>query len=397
MYSGRLTAHNLFRLRVVEDDFDLNKIQCDIPHRSQRAALLREACLIIFDEITMTHRNNLRAIDEVLRKVRNEPNEPFGGVVFLCAGDFRQILPIVKNGTRADTVDATIKNSPLWNEFKLHELTTPVRQQHDVEFSLFIDSIANGTCPSTPEVKVTMHLIRAVTNEDEWINFIYPNLHQGEASTTNQALLSVLNHDVDTINSKIATSLPNQFTSLYSHDRLNESSEISEFFKNNMTEEFFNNVNFPNVPPHELRLKVGMECFLVRNLSPDEGLLNNTQVTVDGITRYLLQVRVKDKKKVFYLPRISFAMNLQRKGIKLTRKQFPLRAGYVKTINRAQGSTLQKAGIDLRKDCFAHGQLAVALSRVRNRNDILILTTPGKQDENKNAVTTNVVYHEVLL
>ena len=163
-----------------------------------------------------------------------------------------------------------------------------------------------------------------------------------------------------------------------------------------MTEEFFNNVKFPNVPPHELRLKVGMECFLVRNLSPDEGLLNNTQVTVVGITRYLLQVRLTDTTKVFYLPRISFAMNLQRKGIKLTRKQFPVRAGYVKTINRAQGSTLNRTGIDLRKDCFAHGQLAVALSRVRNRTDILILTTPEKRDENHHAVTTNVVYDEVL-
>ena len=108
-------------------------------------------------------------------------------------------------------------------------------------------------------------------------------------------------------------------------------------------------------------------------------------------------MRVKDKKKVFYLTRISFAMSLQRKGIKLTRKQFSLRAGYVKTINRAQGSTLQKAGIDSREDCFAHGQLAVALSRVRNRNDILILTTTEKQDENQHAVTTNVVYHGVLL
>ena len=140
-----------------------------------------------------------------------------------------------------------------------------------------------------------------------------------------------------------------------------------------------------------------MECFIIRNLSPDEGLLNNTQVTVLGISRNLLQVRVTDKRRIFYLPTICFPMNLQRKGIKLTRKQFPVRAGYVETINRAQGSTLQRNGVGLCKDCFSHEQLAVALSRVRNRNYILILTAPEKQDKNHHAVTTNIVYHEVLV
>ena len=130
-------------------------------------------------------------------------------IIFLCAGDFRQILPIVRNGSRADTVDATIQKSTLWNSFTLFKLTTPVRQQYDPEFSKFIDSIADGTYPHTLDGKVTPDLIRAVTNEDEWINFLYPKLQQGVASTADQALLSVLNNDVDSINTKIASCLPN--------------------------------------------------------------------------------------------------------------------------------------------------------------------------------------------
>ena len=306
-------------------------------------------------------------------------------------------MPIVKNGTRDDTINATIKKSPLWETFTVFTLTIPVRQQTDPEFSKFIDSIADGTCPVDKDGKVSLHLIKAVTDVDEWISFLYPDLQKGVASTSNKALLSVLNTDVDKFNKKIADRLPNQFVSLFSHDRLNESSGISTFFKNNVTEEFFNNVNFPNVPPHELQLKPGMECFIVRNLSPDEGLPNNTQVTILGIIKNLLQVRIAQKNRIFYLPRICFTMNLQRKGIKLTRKQFPIRAGYVKTINRAQGCTLHKTGVDLRKDCFAHGQLAVALSRVRQRNEIIILTTPEKLTVHGHAITTNVVYHEVLI
>ena len=90
-------------------------------------------------------------------------------------------------------------------------------------------------------------------------------------------------------------------------------------------------------------------------------------------------------------------MNLQYRGIRLSRKQFPVRAGYVKTINRAQGATLNRTAIDLRTDCFAHGQLAVALSRVRSRNELLILTLKEKLDDNGYALAKNVVYREILL
>ena len=90
-------------------------------------------------------------------------------------------------------------------------------------------------------------------------------------------------------------------------------------------------------------------------------------------------------------------MVLKRKGIKLNRKQFPIRAGYVKTFNRSRGATLDRTGLDLRSECFCHGQLAVAISRVRTREDVLILTTQDKLDVYNRAITTNVVYAELLL
>ena len=180
-------------------------------------------------------------------------------------------------------------------------------------------------------------------------------------------------------------------------DQLNESSEVSEFFRNNVTTEFFNQVNYPNIPPHQLKLKTGMEAFITRNLSPDEGLLNNTQIIILNITKLLLQVKILGTNKIFFLPRITFVMNLQYRGIRLSRKQFPVRAGYVKTINRAQGATLNRTAIDLRTDCFDHGQFAVALSRVRSRNNLLVLTLKEKLDDNGYALAKNVVYKEILL
>ena len=58
--------------------------------------------------------------------------------------------------------------------------------------------------------------------------------------------------------------------------------------------------------------------------------------------------------------------------------QFPLQLGYALTIHKAQGKTLDKVIIDMRRGAFAHGQLYVALSRTRRMEDMHI---PKRVDE----------------
>jgi ATP-dependent DNA helicase PIF1 len=50
-----------------------------------------------------------------------------GGVTMLLAGDFRQILPIIRRGTRADQVNACLKASPLWGKIEKMTLHTNMR------------------------------------------------------------------------------------------------------------------------------------------------------------------------------------------------------------------------------------------------------------------------------
>ena len=65
---------------------------------SADAEVLRQASLIIIDEITTLPKHGLCCIDKLLREVmRNE--KPFGGKVFVVGGDFRQTLPVVTRGT----------------------------------------------------------------------------------------------------------------------------------------------------------------------------------------------------------------------------------------------------------------------------------------------------------
>jgi ATP-dependent DNA helicase PIF1 len=56
-----------------------------------------------------------------------------------------------------------------------------------------------------------------------------------------------------------------------------------------------------------------------------------------------------------------------------TRLQFPVVLAYSMTINKSQGQTLDRVGIYLKTNVVAHGQLYVALSRARQKDNIRML------------------------
>ena len=75
---------------------------------------------------------------------------PFGGLVGLLAGDWRQILPVVRHGSRPDIVDATLKSSYLWQIVTRLQLTQNMRSKLRGESSQFTDfllTIGNGRTP----------------------------------------------------------------------------------------------------------------------------------------------------------------------------------------------------------------------------------------------------------
>ena len=58
------------------------------------------------------------------------------------------------------------------------------------------------------------------------------------------------------------------------------------------------------------------------------------------------------------------------------------------TINKSEGQTHNVEGLDFSVDCFPHGQLYIALSRVISRENMIVLSNAEK--------AVNVVYNDIL-
>ena len=106
---GGQTAHSRFKIPIKLGD---NSI-CNFTKQSGTAVLLRTTSLIIWDEVAMTRRQAVETLDRSLQDIMG-CIKPFGGKVMVFGGDFRQILPVVPRGTRAQITDATLLRSYIW-------------------------------------------------------------------------------------------------------------------------------------------------------------------------------------------------------------------------------------------------------------------------------------------
>lgn len=89
-----MTAHRAFR---IPDNLDRNTPP-KFSYEKDDSAKLREAKVIIIDEISMLHKNVFDFINRTLQDLqpRNEKKQPFGGKVVVIGGDFKQLLPVVE-------------------------------------------------------------------------------------------------------------------------------------------------------------------------------------------------------------------------------------------------------------------------------------------------------------
>ena len=107
------TSHSRFKIPIPL----LRNSTCNISRRTKESEFLQETSVFIWDEASMIPANALNAVDRLLQDLCGN-SYPFGNKFFILGGDFRQILPVVRHGSRASIIQSCVKSSPLWQHFQ---------------------------------------------------------------------------------------------------------------------------------------------------------------------------------------------------------------------------------------------------------------------------------------
>ncbi len=122
---------------------------CSIKKNTQLANLLLKTHLIVWDKVPMQNKHCFEAVDRTLRDIRST-DSLFGGMSVVFGGDFAQILPVIKRGSRPQIVQACLRQSYFWPQLKVRFLTADnrafVKWLQDLSYDL---ELREGNHPNT--------------------------------------------------------------------------------------------------------------------------------------------------------------------------------------------------------------------------------------------------------
>lgn len=353
---GGVTLHSLFRLPV-SDFIEISEI-----HKTNRAVLkriIKHTDAIIIDEISMVRPDMLDAIDEILRTIKRS-KKPFGGLQMLFMGDLCQLPPVITSNVYDIFLDKYGIKTPYFfdseayirGDFQCFEFNHIYRQEDGV----LLDNL---------------NKLRDADNEDLYNTIKYFNdLVVTSKQRWEEAVLI-------TPYKKIAESINIQ--------RLEALTTKEMTYKGTCVGSFEKMSDLPS--PKALRLREG--ALVIFNKNNTDIWSNGTQGIVEKLDKNHINVRLLNSGDIVTVTRETWVAKKYNYNT-ITEKveeeeigsyiQFPLQLGYAMTIHKAQGKTLDKVVVDMDKGAFAHGQLYVALSRTRKKEDMQLITPIARRD-----------------
>ena len=108
LLTGGRTLHSTFKIPL--DLFAMDIPICSIKKVTALCRVIQEGKATVVDEAPMTNKFSFEALDRTLKDLTGK-SQPMGGMCMLLCGDFRQILPVIQDGTRNNIVNSCLKKS----------------------------------------------------------------------------------------------------------------------------------------------------------------------------------------------------------------------------------------------------------------------------------------------
>jgi hypothetical protein len=364
------------------------------PLTGERLKLMRQywkyTNTVIVDEISMVSYDVLLHVNLRLNEIKGitNPNVFFGGLNFICVGDFFQLPPVHGlNVFSANSIKAC--GTHLWKDlFHLIELKTVVRQSDDT-FITLLNRVRTGDVTSG-DIDILLSLVtkvRSVQLNDPATLFLFPTLKQCDVHNT--ARLKSLSeyatvHTIKCVDKLMTVDRQGQYTvskkpvdpSLIPEDD-RECAGLAR----------------------SLSLAKGAVIMLRRNIDTLKGLVNGARGVITGFSFKSVHRRtiptevfvefftksVGDSSEPICITPFTAIFYGKNNSI-IQRTQFPLTLSWACTIHKVQGLTLDKAVIDLGPKIFTFGMAYVALGRVKSLEGVQLLDFSPKAIKASRAV-----------
>ena len=298
---------------------------------------LEKVKVLIIDEISMLHKNQINAVDVVLRFFKKN-DEPFGGIQIVVCGDFYQLPPVGKHGESSKDKFAFMSEAWVKAKFSVCYLTEQYRQ-NDNDLNLILNEIRTGGLSDKSFKKLESASQNKLTSE------------------TDPTKLYTHNIDVDRVNTEHLSQLTGKIRTFTAKTKGNP--KLIETLKNSV------------LAGEELQFKIGAKVMFVKN-DKEHRYVNGSLGTILGFTdKGFPSVKLLNGK-VITTDVENWAV-IDDNGKELASyTQIPLRLAWAITVHKCQGMTLDAAEIDLSKT-FETGQGYVALSRLKKLENLQLI------------------------
>lgn len=347
---GGQTIHSFFGLppRLIKKE--------DI-RPSRRLGLMKKLDRLVIDEVSMVRADLMHGIDRSLRLNRKRPDEPFGGVQLVLFGDLHQLPPVVQESEVMAHLTEEFGgpfffNAPGFRDTDARRIELDrVFRQRDADFIAALNGIREGD---------------ALSEHLDLINSRVQPLEGLEARDA-YVILTPTNQVANEINMAFLGSLPGKGS-------IHEAAIAGSYAEG------------AHPTDQTLLLKPGAKVIMIRN-DPERRWVNGTLARIAKVDGDVVTVEIDGEDHevepaTWEAIRYEYDAKEDRivEQVTGTFRQLPLRLAWALTIHKAQGMTLDKVYVDLRRGTFAHGQAYVALSRCRTLEGLALARPLRRSD-----------------